>query len=260
VLDQEHGNAAPVADGADLIGQPIDFRVVEPAGRFVQQQQFWTFGERAGKLHPLADSERQGARRTIRNVLEAEFLDQCVGVLDDLLFLAPRERRGERIAQESAARHRMRADAHVLAHRHGRKQSDVLERSRNAERGELMPRAAQQRTSVEHDRSCARIIEARDAIEERRLAGAVRTNQAADRPAGDLEGDIIERGHAAEPDRQPPDRQEGGRLEVRIVIRAFGFRLGQLHGLSVPFTTGSSRPADGRSLDVSRVACHLLCY
>ena len=33
----------------------------------------------------------------------------------------------------------------------------------------------------------------------------------------------------------PVDRQQGGRLEVRIVIRASGFRLGQLHGLSVPF-------------------------
>ena len=107
-----------------------------------------------------------------------------------------------------------------------------------------MPGAARERPSVEHDRSCARIIETRDAIEERRLAGAVRTNQAADRAAGDLEGDILERGHAAEPDRQPPDRQQGGRLEVRIVIRASDSRLGQLHGLSVPHY----RPARQASL------------
>ena len=203
MLDQEHGDAAAVADGADFVGEPVDFRVVEPAGRFVEQQQLWAFGERAGKLHPLANSERQRAGRTIRNGLEAEFLDQRVGVLDDLLFLAPRERRGERIGQESAARHRVRADAHVLAHRHGRKQGDVLERPRDAEGGELMPGAAGERPAVERDRPRARIIETRDAIEERRLAGAVRANQAADRAAGDLEGHVLERGHAAEPDRQP---------------------------------------------------------
>ena len=52
------------------------------------------------------------------------------------------------------------------------------------------------------------------------------------------------RGHAAEPDRQPVDRQQGGRLEVRIVIRASDSRLGQLHGLSVPHY----RPARQASL------------
>src|ERR1700678_2933004 len=99
----------------------------------------------------------------------------------------------------------MRADAHVLAHTHGREQGDVLERPGNAERGEFMPAAARKWPAVEHDRSRARIIETGNAIEERRLAGAVRTDQAADRPAGDLEGDIVERGHAAESDRHPLD-------------------------------------------------------
>ena len=234
MLDQQNGDAAPIADGADLIGQRVDFRVVEAAGRFVQQQQFWPLGERAGKLHPLADAERQRARRTVRDALEAEFLDQRVGALGDLLFLAPSQRHGERIGEKTAARHRVRADADVLAHRHGRKQSDVLERPRDAERGELMPGAAQERASVEHDRSRTRIVETRDAIEERCLAGAVWTNQAADRPARDFEGDVVERGHAPESDRQPLDRQEGGGPKAHSLIRAFGFRLGQLHGLLRP--------------------------
>jgi hypothetical protein len=89
MLDQEHGDAAAVADGADFIGESVDFRVVEAAGRFVQQQQLWAFGECAGKLYSLADSEWQGAGRTICNGLEAEFLDQRVSVLDDPLLLAP---------------------------------------------------------------------------------------------------------------------------------------------------------------------------
>src|SRR6202042_157160 len=123
-------------------------------------------------------------------------------------------------------------------------QGDVLERPRNAEGSELMPGAARERPSVERDRSCARIIETRDAIEERRLAGAVRANQTADGAASDLEGHVLKRGHAAEPDRYPVDVQQGGRLEVRIVIRASDSRLGKLHRLSVPHC----RPARQASL------------
>ena len=211
----------------------VDFRMVEPAGGFIEQQQFRRVGERARELDPFTNPERQRARRTVRNAFEAEFLDQRVGALGDLSFLAPRQRKAKRIGQKSAARHRVRADAHVLAHGHGRKQSDVLERPRDAERNELMPGDAGKRPPVEHDRPCSRIIEARDAIEEGRLACAVRADQAADRAARDLEGNVLERRHAAEPDRQPLNRQQGG-LGVRIMIRASGSRLGQLHGLPVP--------------------------
>src|ERR1700733_15002264 len=107
-----------------------------------------------------------------------------------------------------------------------------------------MPGAAGQRPAVELDRPRVRVIETRDAIEERRLAGPVGTDQAADRAAGDLERDVVERGHAAEPDRHPTDRQQSGGPEVRIIIRASDSRLGQLHGLSVP----PYRPAGQASL------------
>src|SRR5262249_40923300 len=45
-------------------------------------------------------------------------------------------------------------------------------------------------------------------IEERRLAGAVGTDKAADLPAIDAKGDPVQRDDAAEPDRKPVDTEE----------------------------------------------------
>ena len=83
MLDEQHRDAAAVADGADFLAQPVDFRVIEPAGRFVEQQQLRAYGERPGELHPLADAERQFARRTVGDGVEAELLDQRVAALGD---------------------------------------------------------------------------------------------------------------------------------------------------------------------------------
>ena len=119
MLDEEHRDAAPVADGADLVGQPVDLLVVEAGGRFVEEQELRTHGERARQLHPLAHAERQLPRRTVRDPFQAEFLDQRIGALGDPALLAPRQRRRQRIGEEAAARDRVRADAHVLAYGHG---------------------------------------------------------------------------------------------------------------------------------------------
>ena len=53
-------------------------------------------------------------------------------------------------------------------------------------------------------------------------------------PRATSKRDVLERGHAAEPDGQPLNRQQSGGPEVRIMIRASSSRLGQLHGLPVP--------------------------
>ena len=119
---------------------------------------------------------------------------------------------------------------------------------------------AGERAAVEQDRPGAGIVEARDAVEERRLAGPVRPDQAADGAPRDLEGDILERGHAAEPDGEPADRKQGRGKQVYAFVRASGFRLGQLHGLSAPGVARPVKAAVDRSLDVSRrlVTCFVI--
>ena len=92
------------------------------------------------------------------------------------------------------------------------------------------------------------------------LAGPVRSDQAADLAPGDLEGDILERGHAAEPDGEPADRKQRRGKQVYAFVRASGFRLGQLHGFSAPGIVRPVKAAVDRSLDVSRslVTCFVI--
>ena len=63
MLDQQHGDAAAVADRLDLAAQAIDFLVIEAAGRLVEQQQPRLARQRARQFDALLGSERQFARR-----------------------------------------------------------------------------------------------------------------------------------------------------------------------------------------------------
>ncbi len=139
MLDEQHRDAAPVADRLDLAAEILHFLVVEARRRLVEQQQFGFDGERAGEFDPLARAERQFADRTMCDLREPKFFDQRVCALGDPLLLATRERQRKAVDQEAAARERMDADHHVLAHAHGRKQREILERARDAELRDRVP-------------------------------------------------------------------------------------------------------------------------
>ena len=79
------------------------------------------------------------------------------------------------------ARDRVRADEHVLEHGHRREELDVLERARDAELDDAARRRVQERLAVEDDVARVEPVEPRDHVERRRLAGAVRADQAEDR-------------------------------------------------------------------------------
>ena len=65
-------------------------------------------------------------------------------------------------------------------------------------------------------RAAVAAVKAAEAIEQRRLAGAVRADQAADLAASDLEGDIVQRDDAAEAHRHVVDAKQrpGHRIEL----------------------------------------------
>ena len=93
----------------------------------------------------------------------------------------------------------MAADHDVLPHRQRSEQREVLERAADAERGDAMDRVARQRAPFEGDRALVEAVEARETVEQRGLAGAIGPDQPADLAARDVEADLIEREHAAEP-------------------------------------------------------------
>jgi hypothetical protein len=93
------------------------------------------------------------------------------------------------------------AEHHVLRDRHGAEQRQVLEGTADAERGNAVPRRLQQRATVEQDRTLVARINATQNIEQRRLAGTVRSDEAQDLAAPNVEGNALQCHDAAETHR-----------------------------------------------------------
>ena len=152
MLDQKDGEAAAVADGADLGGERVHLLVVQARRRLVEQEQLRLDRERPGELDALADPERQLPDRPVGDAGEAELLDQRVRPLGDPPLLARGEGQREGVGEKAAARERMGADPDVVARGHGGEQRDVLKGAGDPERGDLVPGDARKRPPVEHDR------------------------------------------------------------------------------------------------------------
>ena len=92
----------------------------------------------------------------------------------------------------------MHRDEHVLERGHVVEEADVLERPRHAERRDLVRRARGDVDVLEEDPARGRLVDAGQDVEEGRLAGAVRADQADDRAARDREVDVVHGDEAAE--------------------------------------------------------------
>jgi hypothetical protein len=199
----------------------------------------------ARELDALAGAECQLSDWNVGYALQAEFVDQRVRPLGDAPFLAPGQGKRERIGEKPAPRQRVRADSHVVTGRHGGEQRNILKRSGEAKRGNLVYGEARQRAPVEEDRTRVGVAEAGDAVEQRRLPGAVRSDQSADRALVDVETHILKRRNAAEPHPNAVVREQRrlARFGPSVSAPGLGLGLGQPHEHSVPIAIGRTYPA-----------------
>ena len=79
-----------------------------------------------------------------------------------------------------------------------------------------MRRGAEEAFAVEGDLAGIRPVEPRDQVEERRLAGAVRSDQAGDLTVLDAERDVVHGDDAAEPPRHALNREQGHRAYLKV--------------------------------------------
>src|SRR5213594_283190 len=179
---------------------------------------------RARQLDALERAERQpggGVRGDGRQVEERE---QLARALADLRLLAPHPRQAQRVAEEVAARATVDADHHVLEHGERREQREVLEGAADAEVGDAVRRQRQQRAVAEADVPPLWRVEPAQAVEQRRLAGAVGADEPDDLALGHVEGDAVERDDASEADGEITDGEN--RLPRRGHARAYTGRAG----------------------------------
>src|SRR5579863_8457512 len=81
----------------------------------------------------------------------------------------------------------MRANKNIVAHAQWAKQRDILEGAADAQSDHAITAEVLQRTALKLDVAFTEAVEAADAIEQRGLAGTVRTDQAADLAIADIE-------------------------------------------------------------------------
>ncbi len=180
--------------------QRVDLLVVEAARRLVEQQQL-----RLGRR----------ARAPARPASACRTAGPCTGTCGDVAA-ARATRSGRRLARPSAASSRATSGRRsafckkplrvrqwpptrtFCAHRHGAEQAEILEGAADAERGDAVARRLEQRAPLEADRAAVEAIEPGQAVEQRRLAGAVGPDQAEDLAGRDVERDAVERDDAAE--------------------------------------------------------------
>jgi hypothetical protein len=145
----------------------------------------------------------------VGDVIEVEIADDLVDVLVEFGLAAADPAQFQRVADDVAVGAGMSADADVVEHREIGKQCDVLEGAADADFGDPVRRPRQDAHPFHQDVARARLIESREAIEERGLAGAVGPDQTEDLALMHVERHAIQGDDAAEHDADVANRKQG---------------------------------------------------
>ena len=207
VLDQHDRDALRAREVDQQRVERRDLAVAQAGRRLVEQQQLRLRGERAREVEHLLMPEIELLGRRVAIANEAGALEQRVGLGERIALCGGAL--GGRRERKIAGHARRHSDQHVLQHGQAAAELDVLERARDAACRDAVRRYLQQRLAFEQDVAFGRPVEARDAVEHRRLAGAVRADQRMDRARRHLHRKAVERAQAAEADADVAQREQG---------------------------------------------------
>src|ERR1700733_11711108 len=218
VLDQDDGDALFV-ESNEQSQYLLDFRMSETGHRLVGDQEFWLRGHGARQFELAHFDLGKIARQVSRLGFETHFAQQVgATVLDDIRGMMGAARR-DGVKQR---------DADIVDQTQTDERPRQLKASRQAAMGTLMGFEAIQRMAVEANAALLIAQRAADAIDQRRLAGAVRPDQAEPLARRDRERNVVERDKAAET------------LAEIFDLKEIGLCAGTVHG-TVPGASGSTR-------------------
>ncbi len=174
----------------DALQQLLLHQRVYPGERFVEQDQVGFDHAQAQELDqfllPVGEVRGVLVRQAAQAQLVQQLLRQCLGTVEAVL----------------------RDDAQVLQHRHRRKEASELEGAPHAHRIDEVRRTPGDVLALVDDLAAVRRFQPGDEVEHRRLAGAVRADDAGDLAALDLEAGAVNRLDAAEALRDVADVQD----------------------------------------------------
>ncbi len=191
MFDDQHGNVGrQPLDGLD---DGAGFRRRHAGRRLVEQQHLGREAERHSDLDQALAAVGELLHRAKRFVVQAEPLEQAVGLVDDVAAAPCRPM--DVAAAAEPLRHRER---HVFENRQAAKQRRDLERAHDAVLDAL--RLGQRRDvgAVEQDAAVVGMKRPGDQVDEAGLAGAVGADERVTRPAPEAEIDAVGDGQSAE--------------------------------------------------------------
>src|SRR6266513_3926934 len=211
VLDERDRRAELLVDVEDEAAHVLLLLDVHAGHRLVEQEELGLGGERAAELDALLEPVGQAAGRRLADRLDLQEVDDPLDGRAVLELLAAGRTPVEGLQQE-APLHPEKAPRHeVVEHAHALEQGHVLEGAGDAEAGDVRWLEARAVPTVEDDPSLVGVIEAADHVEQRRLPGAVGTDDGADLAAIDREAHPTQRDERAEADADALHLEERAR-------------------------------------------------
>ncbi len=205
VLDDQHGDAVG-AELADRAEDAVEIVVTEPGQRLVEQHQPRMRRQGASQLHQAKFARREAAGDRLGPGAEPD----------------PVERGQRHVARGGiVTRADIGADDDVFEDAHPGKGAHHLKRAADAAAADMARAQPGDRLAGEFGRAAARREKPVDDVEQRRLAGAVRADDAVEPALGDDEVDLVERAQPAKRDADVFQHQE--------VAAAGGMRAWQRH-------------------------------
>src|SRR5262249_55465977 len=179
-------------EGADLLDGTFGLCGAHPANGFVEQQQFriGDDGHADLKQRDVAVGQRAGGARGERS--EPDLVQRALDLLACLAVTAGGAQRVEKTLL------RLRGDPQVLGNAQPRKHALDLQGALNPEPADLVRLEPGDVAAAEKNPAAMGGEEARDQVEQRRLAGAVGADDRVQRPGSEAQADPIDRGEPAE--------------------------------------------------------------
>jgi hypothetical protein len=209
VLDEDHGQPQLPARVEDVARHVLRLLEVHARHRLVEQQQLGLHRQCPAQLDALLDAEGQqphglapvpGQLQEVHDLLHRR-------AVPDLLPSGPSEPQCP--GREAAAHQVVPAEQEVVDERQLREQAQVLERPADPQLRHPNRPLAHQFVPVEPDRAGARPIDRGEAVEDRRLAGAVGADDGEELVPSDLERHVRQGGDPPEVERQVRHPQQG---------------------------------------------------
>ena len=198
MLDQEHRKVLFVTEARDEAREVGSLLRVHARRRLVEQQQLRLGRERTRDLESALVAVGEVAPDHAVLPHEPRILEQLARPDARLRLLVAYARRSDDRLEQRPAQAHVHADEDVLERGHVLEEPDVLERAADAPLRERVRRFSRHLGAIEDDAAGGRLVDAREHVEERRLAGSVRPDKADDRTLRHGEVDVVDGDEASE--------------------------------------------------------------